>query len=86
MYAVIGKMRYEYTKELQHLKDSVTDLHPLINSLAYPENLGWNELIHLHRFKIFWANRHSNGWIDQIRFYVKDRRRHSHLWREIYPG
>ena len=53
MYAVIGKMRYEYTKELQHLKDSVTDLHPLINSLAYPESLGWNELIHLHRFKIF---------------------------------
>ncbi len=26
MYAVIGKMRYEYTKELQHLKDSVIEL------------------------------------------------------------
>jgi hypothetical protein len=39
MYAVIGKMRYEYTKELQHLKDSVINYFSLMY-LAYPKNSG----------------------------------------------
>ena len=40
MYAVIGKMRYEYTKELHHLKDSVIELLSLLYILAYPKNSG----------------------------------------------
>lgn len=50
MYSVIGKMRYEYTKELQHLKDSVTKLFFSYCYLAYLENLGWSQLVQLYRF------------------------------------